>query len=363
MRPLAPILLRHQCPAVSPRPVLSAAPALPPEYCLAHCDTRGFSPSHTDTLLTRPRPHRYLPVETADLGGESKGVRAAEAEAADAEIKGYKKSIYQLALDDSKRGEIGIVPIKSGKLPRELLRSEDVYVVDSGFQLYLWVGCAAEFPLRISAFVFAQAYLKRFQRPSILPLTRFAEGQESEAFWWLFEKPIGYRIDSDPSKDPERFHPMMRKAPKAKKVAKPEYAPVQLKTGTPDQEPKAAPATQPKGTPQPALGTAPAATPPLEVAKLPVGGNEPTDEAADSDEEEEEGPPPPDWRLVPWKDKLRCYDGTCFPVVSDAWGCCLTSIGCSWSDRVACCGMDFKGGCLSVQTPMRPIAAPAPPSF
>ena len=56
-----------------------------------------------------------------------------------------------------------------------------------------------------------------------------------------------------------------------------------------------------------------------------------------------EGPPPPDWRLIPWKDKLRCYDGTCFPVVSDAWGCCLTSCGCSWSDRVACCGMDFKG--------------------
>ena len=56
---------------------------------------------------------KYLPVETADLGGESQGVRAADAEVADTAIQGYKKSIYQLSLSDDKRGEIGIVPLKS----------------------------------------------------------------------------------------------------------------------------------------------------------------------------------------------------------------------------------------------------------
>ena len=272
-------------------------------------------------------------------------MRAADAVAADTEIKGYKKSIYELALDGSKRGEIGIVPIKSGKLPRELLRSTGVYVVDSGFQLYLWVGASAAFPLRISAFVFAQAYLKRFERPSILPLTRYAEGQESEAFWWLFERPVGYRIDADPSKDPKRFHPMMRHAPKPKKTAKPQYAQVHTAAETPAAEPSASPATEAQGTPQPARAAAPAATPLPDVAKQPGGGGTPTDEAAESDDEDE-GPPPPDWRFIPWQDKLRCYEGTCYPVVSDAWGCCLTSLGCSWSDRVACCGMDLKGAPL-----------------
>jgi hypothetical protein len=51
-------------------------------------------------------------------------------------------------------------------------------------------------------------------------------------------------------------------------------------------------------------------------------------------------------------DKLKFYDGTCFPVVSDAWGCCLTSCGVSWADRVNCCGGDIKGlyaACLQIE--------------
>ena len=47
------------------------------------------------------------------------------------------------------------------------------------------------------------------------------------------------------------------------------------------------------------------------------------------------------------KDKLRFYDGTCYPVVSDAWGCCLTSCGvpaavmtCFGADISACSHQD-----------------------
>jgi len=83
--------------------------------------------------------------------------------------------------------------------------------------------------------------------------------------------------------------------------------------------------------------------PPLEAEPLLGEDNE------DHDEHETA----PRWQDIPWQSKCMCHDGTCFPVVSDAWGCCLTSCGCSWKDRVACCGADIKGlysPCIQVES-------------
>ena len=107
-------------------------------------------------------------------------------------------------------------PIASGRLDRKLLRSGGVFLLDTGFHVYLWVGRSADFQLRVSAFPFAQSYLKQFARPAVLPLTRFGEGQESLGFWGHFQPEgmgRGYRIDATPQ--PERFHPMMRAVPAA----------------------------------------------------------------------------------------------------------------------------------------------------
>ena len=310
---------------------------------------------------------KHLPVVSESLGGASKGVQPAEKGGDDAEVKGFKKSIFELQLDPAKPGEIGIVPVKSGKLPRELLKSDSVFVVDSGFHAYLWVGGSAAFPMRISAFVFAQAYLKRYQRPVVLPLTRFGEGQESDKFLFLFAKPVGYRIDAKP--EPKRLHPLMRKPPAAA-AATPQaaYAPVLA-----DNLPKK-PAAQPVMAAKAKAPAADAAAPKVDVAaelmaakaKVPAAEAAapkvdvaaeldlaaltevrteapPGYEAPPADDEEDEGPPPPRWQDVPTAEKIKCHNGTCFPVVSDAWGCCLTSCGCSWADRVACLGVDIKG--------------------
>ena len=102
------------------------------------------------------------------------------------------------------------------KSPRILTRCGLIEVFkahDIGYFFYNGGGDSADFAKRVSAFVFAQAYLKRFQRPAVLPLTRFAEGEESDKFLQLFLKPVGYRIDANP--EPERLHPLMRTAPKA----------------------------------------------------------------------------------------------------------------------------------------------------
>ena len=247
---------------------------------------------------------------------------------------------------------------------------QGVFVVDSGFHAYLWVGGNTSFPLRVSAFVFAQAYLKRFQRPAVLPLTRFGEGQESEKFLFLFAKPAGYRIDAKP--EPKRLHPLMRKPPAAAPSPQVAYAPVLAdnlpKKPAPKPEAPKPEAPEPAPAVRPAAGVAtepaapqvppkpePAAAPGADVG-LDVGSllEVRTDAPPGSDEvEEDDGPPPPRWQDVPTAEKVKCHDGTCFPIVSDAWGCCLTSCGCSCADRVACLGLDIKGEYHGSQTRAR----------
>ena len=50
-----------------------------------------------------------------------------------------------------------------------------------------WEGRAATGPRLVVPF--AQAYLKRWKRPSVLPITRFNDGMESEAFKAHFGPP------------------------------------------------------------------------------------------------------------------------------------------------------------------------------
>ena len=297
------------------------------EYiCFEEGSARSLDPSHPFA--------KHLPVLAGDVQSEgqgaSAGVQAASHGGEDVAVKGFEKRILALGIVS---GELQIVPVGAGKLPRDLLRTDGVYVVDSGFHCYLWVGTEAPFPLRVSAFNFAQAYLKRFERPAVLPLTRFAEGGESPKFLHLFLKPRGFRIDADPDKDPERYHPMMRRKLRASPLLTSSLAsPDVPAASTPAQGTPPAPVAQ-EASPPPA--TNPVVTEPPATKPLLADG--------DDDGDEDEDTPDPRWQDIPWAYKLMCHHGTCYPVVSDAWGCCLTSCGCSWRDRVSCCGMDVKG--------------------
>ena len=239
-----------------------------------------------------------------------------------------------------------------------------VVLVDTGFHLYLWVGTGTAFSLRVSAFTFAQAYVTKFKRPSVLPLTRFAEGQESDKFWRLFSKPQGYRIDAKP--EPERLHPMMRTKPKPRLHAQ-QKSPAAPPT---EASPTTTTTTTASAAKSPSTGTVSPPLPPGDVGVVVVGGGggsvavprlptaraasaaqealgaNPPDASRDDDEEEEDEDDENALLTsedIPTSEKLKCIDGVCYPVVSDAWGCCMTSVGCSWKDRVACLGLDLKG--------------------
>jgi hypothetical protein len=63
---------------------------------------------------------------------------------------------------------------------------QDVFIVDSGPQLWAWVGRGASVNERRSALHYAHVYLKEQKRPIELPLTRIGQGQEPNEFWQAF---------------------------------------------------------------------------------------------------------------------------------------------------------------------------------
>ena len=96
--------------------------------------------------------------------------------------------LYYLSASSS--GKASIVRAFKGKLPPiSRLKTNKVALLDDGFQCFIWAGKQAPRADRASSFPFAQDYLKRYKRPSVLPITRFNEGCESAAFKARFGPP------------------------------------------------------------------------------------------------------------------------------------------------------------------------------
>ena len=51
-------------------------------------------------------------------------------------------------------------------------------MLDTGFEVFLWVGKSADTHLKSSAFPYAQKYLKSYKRPPVLPIHQHKEGRE-----------------------------------------------------------------------------------------------------------------------------------------------------------------------------------------
>ena len=73
--------------------------------------------------------------------------------------------------------------------PEQVLHSHLVPFTPPLCRCFIWAGKDAPRQDRASSFPFAQAYLKRWKRPSVLPITRFNDGMESEAFKAHFGPP------------------------------------------------------------------------------------------------------------------------------------------------------------------------------
>lgn len=109
------------------------------------------------------------PVKSAEEGGDDN-----EAE------KGDVKRLFRLS-DSS--GKMSFNEVASGaKCKKSLLDSSDVFILDTGAEVFAWIGKGASVDEKSKALGFAQDYLKNYNRPAYLPICRILEGGENNTF-------------------------------------------------------------------------------------------------------------------------------------------------------------------------------------
>jgi gelsolin len=109
------------------------------------------------------------PVKSAEEGGDD-----LEAEKAD------DKRLFRLS-DASGKMEFTEVA-RGGACKRSQLDSSDVFILDTGAEIFAWIGKGASVQEKKKAMQFAQEYITKFNRPAFLPISRILEGGENEVF-------------------------------------------------------------------------------------------------------------------------------------------------------------------------------------
>jgi hypothetical protein len=66
------------------------------------------------------------------------------------------------------------------------LDSNDVFILDAGYEVFAWIGSKSSVPERKKALQYAQYYLAKSGLPAWLPVSRILEGGENEAFESFF---------------------------------------------------------------------------------------------------------------------------------------------------------------------------------
>ncbi|KAG9409371.1 hypothetical protein AC1031_019625 [Aphanomyces cochlioides] len=105
----------------------------------------------------------------------------------EAHEKAHRESIKLIQLSDASSSlKTTDVTPKNGILTKDLLNSNDVFIVDAGNVLHVWIGRGASAEERKNGVIYASKYLSQLKRPAQTPITRVAEGGEGAAFKALF---------------------------------------------------------------------------------------------------------------------------------------------------------------------------------
>ncbi|RLN78456.1 hypothetical protein BBJ28_00016844, partial [Nothophytophthora sp. Chile5] len=120
------------------------------------------------------------------LGGFSTVTRSGETD--EHHESAAKKNTTVLRVSDSSSDlKVTDVTPSSGVLTKDVLKTEDVFVVDVGDEVFVWVGKGASDVERKNSTTVAVNYLKKEGRPAHTPVTRVVEGGEPPVFTALFK--------------------------------------------------------------------------------------------------------------------------------------------------------------------------------
>jgi len=114
-----------------------------------------------------------------DALGGSGPIQSAEAGGDDNEHeKGSQKVLFHLS-DASGKLEFKEVG-KGGAVKKQLLNSDDVFILDTGAEVFAWIGRGASVGEKKNAMKYAQDYVTKYKRPNWIPIARILEGGENE---------------------------------------------------------------------------------------------------------------------------------------------------------------------------------------
>jgi len=109
------------------------------------------------------------PIKSAEEGGDDN-----EAE------KATEKRLFRLS-DAS--GTLTFTEVAKGAaVKKNLLDPSDVFILDTGAEVFAWIGKGASVGEKKKAMQFAQEYLVKYNRPSFIPISRILQGGENEVF-------------------------------------------------------------------------------------------------------------------------------------------------------------------------------------
>jgi len=97
--------------------------------------------------------------------------------------KTYTKSLHQLS--DS-TGQLKLTEVASGSFKKTHLKSADVFIVDIGPEVFVWVGKDSSKKEKALAIQYTSLYLKNGGRQFGIPVVRVVEGNEPKPFWVHF---------------------------------------------------------------------------------------------------------------------------------------------------------------------------------
>jgi len=70
---------------------------------------------------------------------------------------------------------------------RNQLDPNDVFILDTGAEVFAWIGKGASKAEKKTAMQYAQEYLKKYNRPAFTPISRILQGGENEVFEACFD--------------------------------------------------------------------------------------------------------------------------------------------------------------------------------
>ena len=118
--------------------------------------------------------------------GSSGKIKSAEEGGDDNAVSNLPKNIFRLS-DATGTMTFTKETLAGGKVARAQLDPNDVFVIDNGTDVFVWIGKGTTAEERTQGLQYAEKYLKEFGKPLSTPISKTNQGNESDFFWKSFD--------------------------------------------------------------------------------------------------------------------------------------------------------------------------------